>query len=60
MTVNARGEEDVEPDAILQKVARASGANFSFHKQTQEFRAAPTGPVVRKHTCKQIDQWRAI
>lgn len=44
VTINARGEDDVEPDAILHKVAKASGANFNFHKQT-EYREAPRGPV---------------
>ncbi|XP_050928756.1 drebrin-like a [Lates calcarifer] len=44
VTINARAEEDVEPDAILAKVAKASGANFNFHKQT-EYRDAPRGPV---------------
>lgn len=47
MTINARGEDDVEPETILSKVAKASGANFNFHKQTQEYRDAPRGPVVR-------------
>ncbi|TMS08404.1 Drebrin-like protein A, partial [Larimichthys crocea] len=45
VTVNARGEDDVEPDAILDKVAKASGANFNFHKPTQGYRDAPRGPV---------------
>ncbi|KAG8010426.1 Fibroblast growth factor receptor 1-A, partial [Nibea albiflora] len=45
VTVNARAEEDVEPDAILDKVAKASGANFNFHKPTQGYRDAPRGPV---------------
>lgn len=47
MTVNARAEDDVEPAAILEKVSKASGASFHFHKQTQEYRDAPRGPVVR-------------
>ncbi|XP_042250274.1 drebrin-like a [Thunnus maccoyii] len=45
VTINARGEQDVEPETILSKVAKASGANFNFHKQTQEYRDAPRGPV---------------
>ncbi|XP_067269088.1 drebrin-like b isoform X5 [Pseudorasbora parva] len=46
VTINARAEEDVEPDAIMQKVAKASGANYSFHKETNRFRdAGPQGPV---------------
>lgn len=47
MTVNARAEDDVDPETILAKVAKASGANFNFHKQTQEYRDIPRGPVVR-------------
>ncbi|XP_030290807.1 drebrin-like protein A isoform X3 [Sparus aurata] len=45
VTVNARAEDDVEPDAILEKVSKASGASFHFHKQTPEYRDAPRGPV---------------
>lgn len=48
MTINARTEDDVEPETILGKVAKASGANFNFHKQTQNYRDAPRGPVVRR------------
>ncbi|XP_026212541.1 drebrin-like protein A isoform X3 [Anabas testudineus] len=44
VTINARAEVDVEPETILAKVAKASGANFNFHKQT-EYRDAPRGPV---------------
>lgn len=48
MTVNARDEDDVEPKVILDKVAKASGASFNFHKQKQTHYAdAPRGPVVR-------------
>ncbi|XP_026030771.1 drebrin-like protein A [Astatotilapia calliptera] len=45
VTVNARAEDDVDPETILAKVAKASGANFNFHKQTQEYRDVPRGPV---------------
>ncbi|KAJ4921052.1 hypothetical protein JOQ06_021769 [Pogonophryne albipinna] len=44
VTINARSEDDVEPDEVLQKVSRASGASFNFHKNT-ESRDAPRGPV---------------
>ncbi|KAF3848454.1 hypothetical protein F7725_014951 [Dissostichus mawsoni] len=44
VTINARSEDDVEPDDVLQKVSRASGASFNFHKNT-ESRDAPRGPV---------------
>ncbi|XP_029998485.1 drebrin-like b isoform X2 [Sphaeramia orbicularis] len=47
VTVNARADEDVEPDVIMQKVAKASGANYSFHKETSSrFQdSGPQGPV---------------
>lgn len=47
VTINARAEQDVEPETIMQKVAKASGANYSFHKESSGFRdAGPQGPVV--------------
>ncbi|XP_013867550.1 drebrin-like b isoform X5 [Austrofundulus limnaeus] len=47
VTVNARADEDVEPDVIMQKVAKASGANYNFHKETSSrFQdSGPQGPV---------------
>lgn len=45
MTINARSEMDLEEDTIMDKVAKASGSNFSYHKE----KARPTpeqGPVV--------------
>ncbi|RVE66256.1 hypothetical protein OJAV_G00124410 [Oryzias javanicus] len=45
VTINARTEDDVEPETILGKVAKASGANFNFHRETQKYRDAPRGPV---------------
>ncbi|KAM9810666.1 LOW QUALITY PROTEIN: drebrin-like b [Neosynchiropus ocellatus] len=47
VTVNARAEEDVEPEVIMQKVAKASGANYSFHKESSSrFQdSGPQGPV---------------
>ncbi|XP_062269590.1 drebrin-like a isoform X2 [Platichthys flesus] len=52
VTINARGDDDVEPQTILAKVSTASGANFNFHQKT-EYRDAPRGPVVRRQgdTC---------
>lgn len=49
VTVNARDEVDVDPDTILNKVAKASGANFNFHQQNQGYKDTPSGPVVRKY-----------
>ncbi|KAM9734440.1 drebrin-like protein B [Menidia menidia] len=50
VTINARTEDDVEPEVILAKVAKASGANFNFHKETQRSDAprGPVGSVYRK------------
>ncbi len=51
VTINARAEDDAEPETIMQKVAKASGANYSFHKETNRFRdSGPQGPVVSLHT----------
>ncbi|KAM9312719.1 drebrin-like protein [Gastrophryne carolinensis] len=45
VTVNARADEDVEPDSIMEKVAKASGANYNFHKESGRGGDAPQGPV---------------
>ncbi|XP_063753686.1 drebrin-like b isoform X9 [Eleginops maclovinus] len=47
VTINARAEEDVEPEVIMEKVAKASGANYSFHKEApSRFQdSGPQGPV---------------
>lgn len=47
MTINARADEDVEPDTIMDKVAKASGANYNFHKEGSRFQdSGPQAPVV--------------
>ena len=33
VTINARSEDDLDSDTVYDKVAKASGANFSFHKE---------------------------
>ncbi|XP_033267240.1 drebrin-like protein isoform X3 [Orcinus orca] len=52
VTVNARAEEDVEPEWIMQKVARACGANYTFHGESSRFHdtgpQAPVGSVYQK------------
>ncbi|XP_036102419.1 drebrin-like protein isoform X3 [Molossus molossus] len=52
VTINARAEEDVEPECIMQKVARASGANYAFHQESSRFQdtgpQAPVGSVYQK------------
>jgi len=47
VTVHARTEDDVDVDDILKKVAKSSGANYSFHKEKPNPEMnAPAGPVV--------------
>ncbi|PKU27410.1 hypothetical protein llap_22286 [Limosa lapponica baueri] len=47
VTINARAEEDVEPELIMEKVAKASGANYNFHKESSKFQdSGPQAPVV--------------
>ncbi|XP_014814206.1 PREDICTED: drebrin-like protein [Calidris pugnax] len=52
VTINARAEEDVEPELIMEKVAKASGANYNFHKESSKFQdsgpQAPVGSVYQK------------
>ncbi|XP_068012762.1 drebrin-like protein [Melanerpes formicivorus] len=52
VTINARAEEDVEPELIMEKVAKASGANYNFHKESSKFQdsgpQAPVGTVYQK------------
>ncbi|KAK7895311.1 hypothetical protein WMY93_020636 [Mugilogobius chulae] len=46
VTINARDEDDVEPQDILNKVAKASGASFNFNKHKQSgYVDVPRGPV---------------
>ncbi|KAL6472545.1 hypothetical protein MHYP_G00187330 [Metynnis hypsauchen] len=33
VTVNARSEDDVDPDMIMNKVSKATGVNYSFHRE---------------------------
>ncbi|KAL0965308.1 hypothetical protein UPYG_G00279570 [Umbra pygmaea] len=45
VTINARGEDDVDPKSIMNDVAKASGGNFNLSKQTKKYRDVPSGPV---------------
>ncbi|MEE6507468.1 hypothetical protein FKM82_024139 [Ascaphus truei] len=45
VTVNARADEDVEPDSIMDKVGKASGANYNFHRESSRGNEGPQGPV---------------
>ncbi|XP_067341207.1 drebrin-like protein B isoform X2 [Channa argus] len=44
VTINARDDDDVEPQSILAKVAKTSGANFNF-QQPSKYTDAPRRPV---------------
>jgi len=50
VTINARSEIDLEEDTILDKVSKASGANFGFHKEKARPMPAitPVGSVYQK------------
>ncbi|KAM9793956.1 drebrin-like protein B [Syngnathus typhle] len=45
VTINARDEDDVDPDVILSKVSKASGANYNFGKASQSAGDFPRGAV---------------
>ncbi|XP_050977832.1 drebrin-like a [Labeo rohita] len=36
VTINARSDDDVEPAAIMEKVAKGSGANYHVHKESKQ------------------------
>lgn len=46
--INAHSEDDVEPELIMNKVSQAVGANYSLHKESNQFNStAASRPVVR-------------
>ncbi|KAM8973130.1 drebrin-like protein isoform 1-T1 [Pelodytes ibericus] len=45
VTVNARSDDDAEPEAIMEKVGKASGANYNFHQESSRGNEGPQGPV---------------
>uniref|UniRef100_A0A671SEZ4 Drebrin-like protein B n=1 Tax=Sinocyclocheilus anshuiensis TaxID=1608454 RepID=A0A671SEZ4_9TELE len=36
VTINARSDDDVEPAAIMEKVAKGSGINYNIHKESKQ------------------------
>jgi len=52
VTINARTEDDVDEQLVISKVAKASGANYSFHKEKNQPMPA-IEPVVRAFTFPQ-------
>ncbi|XP_028829524.1 drebrin-like a [Denticeps clupeoides] len=47
VTINARSEDDVDPEAIMQKVSKGAGVNYNFHQESnnQFIDTSPQGPV---------------
>jgi len=45
VSVNARTEDDVDEKSIVNRVAKASGANYSFHREKKQAMPA-VEPVV--------------
>ena len=56
VTIHARGEEDVDPETIMSKVAKASGANYNFHKESSKHSDVPRGSVVRTNAVEEIQK----
>lgn len=50
VSINARTEDDVDEELIIAKVAKASGANYSYHKEAKRPMpvAEPVGSVYQK------------
>lgn len=46
VTVNARTEEEVDEEAILDKVAKASGSSYNFGRIEAREDEQTSGPVV--------------
>ena len=50
LTINARTEDDLDEDDMLDKISKSSGSNYSFHKEAPRPVEAQTGPVVGLHS----------
>ncbi|XP_052099389.1 drebrin-like protein B isoform X2 [Mytilus californianus] len=67
VVINARTEEDIDPDDVTKKVAKSSGSNYSFHKEKPKPVDSPTpvGSVYQRTVAardintKQRDQFWA-
>lgn len=44
--INARNDDDVDEDVIMEKVKNSSGANYGFHKEKPKA-FIPQGNIVR-------------
>lgn len=47
VTINARNEEEVDPDIIIEKVVKSTGSAYTFGQRIDIDRQ--TAPVVRYH-----------
>ena len=50
VTIHARSEDDLDEDVVKGKVAKASGANYSIHKEKAQV-IPEAGPVVSVNGC---------
>ncbi|XP_065350123.1 drebrin-like protein isoform X2 [Cloeon dipterum] len=48
ITVNARNEDEVDPQIIIDKVAKSTGSDYSFKERAEPERAAPVGTRYEK------------
>merc|ERR1712079_809955 len=50
VTINARSQDDVQEDVVIDKVKKSSGANYSFHKEKAKPMpaAGPVGSVYKR------------
>lgn len=46
VTINARNEEEVDPEIIVDKVSKATGSAYSFKERGETVKES--GPVVRR------------
>ncbi|KAL2099715.1 hypothetical protein ACEWY4_004109 [Coilia grayii] len=65
VTINARSEDDADPEAIMQSVAKAAGVNYSIHKESNSNNkysdagvAGPVGSVYQKTSA--VDEIKGI
>jgi len=56
VSINARTEDDVDEKLIIGKVAKASGANYSYHKEQK--RPMPAAEPVVCASCYLHDFWQ--
>ena len=58
VTINARSEDDVDEDAIKEQVSRASGSNYSIHKE--KAKPVPEPKPVVGFSCTSIIKFERV